>query len=25
VVGVEVAFLALYLVLAWLAAQERPP
>ena len=25
VVGVEVVFLALYLVLAWLAAQERPP
>ena len=25
VVGLEVVFLALYLVLAWLAAQERPP
>ena len=25
VVGAEVVFLALYLVLAWLAAQERPP
>jgi hypothetical protein len=25
IVGVEVLFLALYLVLAWLAAQERPP
>jgi hypothetical protein len=25
VVGIEVFFLALYLVLAWLAAQERPP
>ncbi len=25
VVGVELLFLALYLALAWLAAQERPP
>ena len=25
VVGIEVFFLSLYLVLAWLAAQERPP
>ncbi len=25
VVGVELGFLAVYLVLAWLAAQERPP
>ena len=25
IVGIELLFLAIYLVLAWLAAQERPP